>query len=104
MDKPVTYCMSCGVPNHLHGTCCGWTNANMILLATNDLELQWKAIQEVAYRQLYGHNMPAIASTPYTDPTIASSPYMDPNVNVLNTGFVRQEVVVTGITASETKY
>ena len=36
----IKYC-SCGVPNHLHNTCCGWTNATLIMYPQNYQESEW---------------------------------------------------------------
>jgi hypothetical protein len=35
-------CTVCGVPKHLHGTCCGWTNASLIIDPIADVEKDWQ--------------------------------------------------------------
>lgn len=47
-DAKVDYCLVCTVPLHLHGTCCGWINANYILNPRTELEAQWKRLKEEA--------------------------------------------------------
>lgn len=39
-ETKINYCL-CGVPNHLHGTCCGWINAQQILCPQDALEAYW---------------------------------------------------------------
>lgn len=39
MDK-IEYC-DCGVPNHLHGTACGWVNAGVNVAPSNEEEREW---------------------------------------------------------------
>lgn len=39
-ETNIKYC-SCGVPNHLHNTCCGWPNATLIMHPQNYQESEW---------------------------------------------------------------
>ena len=32
----ITECSNCGVPSHLHNTCCGWENASVIPMSHLD--------------------------------------------------------------------
>ncbi len=36
MDAP-KFCMCCGVPLHLHATCCGWDNAHLVVFQNDNL-------------------------------------------------------------------
>lgn len=44
----IKYC-SCGVPKELHGTGCGWGNANCYIYPMNDLQKEWKQKWENAH-------------------------------------------------------
>lgn len=35
-------CDVCGVPSRLHGTCCGWSNADIIIYPRTDEEADWQ--------------------------------------------------------------
>jgi hypothetical protein len=41
-NNPPKDCSVCGVPTHLHGTCCGWTNASLIIDPIADVEKEWQ--------------------------------------------------------------
>lgn len=47
-ETKINYCV-CGVPHHLHGTCCGWTNAVRILHPQNALEAFWAIMARDAW-------------------------------------------------------
>ena len=47
-QQEVIYC-GCGVPNHLHGTCCGWLNAIGIINPQNEQQAEWKQKWEEAH-------------------------------------------------------
>jgi len=40
-EDEIKYC-NCQVPLHLHGTCCGWMNAKIIVYPKNENEIIWQ--------------------------------------------------------------
>lgn len=41
-------CNGCGVPKYIHGTACGWANANYIIHPSNEAEREYKRLKEGA--------------------------------------------------------
>lgn len=50
-DKKIKVCESCGVPEHLHQTCCGWDNTVILTdngtLTGKELEGIWTQLTDI---------------------------------------------------------
>jgi hypothetical protein len=72
-ENSVMHCMGCGVPERLHGTCCGWHNASVIVNPTTDQERQWMAIQHAVYACFYNQSVPVNAQLSWGNRVPASN-------------------------------